>query len=140
MEQPQALAERMIGLIDGKQFEALSSVLTVDCEFVHPVATVRGCDAVAEFLRGMGAAFSTPRHQLTRTVAAGDTVTLEGVWHGTQDAPMATPHGVSPPSGRTVSIPFAAVATVRGDRLGSVHVYVDQLAFMAQLGLLPAAA
>ena len=137
MPAPQALAERMIRLIDAKDFAALSDVLAPDCEFAHPVATVRGLDAIAEFLAGMGAPFPAPRHELTDVVAAGDTVTVEGIWHGTQDGPLPTPQGELPPSGRRVSVPFAAVARIRGERIASVHVYVDQLAFMSQLGLLP---
>ncbi len=140
MEARQALVERMIGLIDRKQFGALGTVLAEDCMFAHPAATVQGPEAIGHFLQHMGAAFSTPRHELTSVVTAGDVVTVEGVWHGTQDGPMITPQGELPPSGAAVTVPFAAVARIRDDRIGSVHVYTDQLSFMGQLGLLPAAA
>ncbi len=77
---------------------------------------------------------------LTSVVTAGDVVTLEGVWSGTQTGPMATAQSELGPSGRTASVAFAAVVRTRGDLIASVHVYVDQLSFMIQLGLVPAAA
>ena len=140
MVAPQTLAERMIDLIDGKDFTSLPGVLTADCVFAHPAATVRGRDAVAEFLRVMGEPFPGSRHDLSSVIPAGDTVILEGTWTGTQERPLTTPQGELPPSGRTVSVPFAALARIRGHRIESVHVYCDQLAFMTQLGLVPAAA
>jgi ketosteroid isomerase-like protein len=50
---------------------------------------------------------------------------------------MATPDGELPPTGRTVRSRFAAVATTRGDKIESVRLYLDSMAFMAQLGLAP---
>jgi hypothetical protein len=36
-------------------------------------------------------------------------------------------------------VPFAMILRARGDLAESIHVYFDQLGFMAQLGLVPQA-
>ena len=55
----------------------------------------------------------------------------------THAGPLATPEGEIAATGRTVRVPFAAVIRVPDGRVDSVHVYLDPLGFMAQLGLEP---
>lgn len=49
---------------------------------------------------------------------------------------LRTPAGDLPPTGKTISIPYCNVLKIEAGRISSAHIYVDQLGFMAQLGLL----
>ena len=49
----------------------------------------------------------------------------------------ATPQGQMPATGRSVSIPFSTFMEIEGERITAQRAYWDQVAFMAQLGLMP---
>lgn len=140
MSEQIALVRRMLALVDDGRPDRLSEVLAPDCEFVHPMATVRGPEQVAGFLQVALTAFSGMRHDVHTAVESGDLVTIEATWTGTHTGPMTTPNGEIPPSGRTASVPLAGVLRVAHGRIASVHWYSDQLALMSQLGLIPAKA
>jgi hypothetical protein len=70
------------------------------------------------------------------------TVYAEGTFNGVNSGAMETPEGTLPATGRTLAMPFAIAVDVDVDAgyATSVHLYFDQLGFLAQLGLLPAQA
>jgi predicted ester cyclase len=67
----------------------------------------------------------------------GDRFAFEGSWSGTHTGPLAGPAGDVPPTGRRVTVPFCALGTQREGRLAAVHIELDQLGMLAQLGLVP---
>lgn len=74
---------------------------------------------------------------IEKQLEAGDTVVTEMRFTGTQTAPMTTPQGVLPPTGRRVDVPGCVLHTVRDGRITQHTGYYDQLLFLGQLGLLP---
>lgn len=57
--------------------------------------------------------------------------------HASHTAPLATPQGEVPATGRDIDVPFAGIFEVEGDRIRSIHFYLDRVGFMARLGLMP---
>ena len=52
---------------------------------------------------------------------------------------MPSPNGPIPPTGRTVVLESCDIGHPRDGKVVSFHSYMDQLAMLAQLGLLPTA-
>jgi predicted ester cyclase len=70
---------------------------------------------------------------------AEDAAAVELVFMGTHTGPLATPNGVIPPTGRRVTLQSASILRFKEGLIASEHAYPDQLDFMTQLGLMPAA-
>lgn len=130
----------MIRLQDANENEAYARGYAEDGVFVHPAATLQGREEIAAFMTGYHVAFPDGRHTVTKVLQDGDTVAVEGTFTGTNSGPLPGPDGDVPATGRTVTLRWAGIADVGPDGLRSMHGYYDQLAFLGQLGLVPAAA
>jgi ketosteroid isomerase-like protein len=129
--------------VDSGDQEGFLALMADDCRWRVPGAELRGKEQLVEWITPFWQGFSTFRHDLARTVAESDELVFgEGTWTGTNDGPLVMPDGELPPSGRTVSLPFAIAATRApdGERIESVHLYFDQVGFLGQLGVLPESA
>ncbi|HYX85200.1 MAG TPA: nuclear transport factor 2 family protein [Gaiellales bacterium] len=125
---------------DAREHEGFLAMQAADTTWVVPGGMeLRGIEQLRGWLEPFWQGFSTSRHDLTRVFEDGNTVFAEGVWTGTNDGALQMPQGTLPPTGRTVTFPFAIVVTGDLDRgvATSVHVYFDQLEFLGQLGQLP---
>jgi ketosteroid isomerase-like protein len=131
------LAERVFAVIDGQRWADYETVMHPDVEMTSPFATLHSATDWADFSRSFAVAMPDGAHTVTRVVQAGDRFAFEGHWTGTHTGPLSTPGGEVPATGRAVTMPFCAVGTQRDGRLSSVSVYLDQLAMLAQLGLVP---
>ena len=131
------LVEKAFDLTDRGEIEARADLMTPDVDFWVSGFPGTGREGTIAYSTPMIAAFSGMRHDITLAMEAGDTVAVEGVWTATHTAPLVTPEGEVPATGRSVRLPYAAVFRVRDGLFSYVHVYVDRLDFMAQLGLLP---
>jgi steroid delta-isomerase-like uncharacterized protein len=82
-------------------------------------------------------AFPDAHHTLIDAVEQGDKVAVEVRVTATHTGTLRTPQGDVPPSGRTVVWESVDFVTFRDGKIASWHAYFDQMAFAAQLGLLP---
>jgi ketosteroid isomerase-like protein len=137
MAHPEDLARRMLELTDRQDWPSREALLTEDCELVTPAGPLRGRAATTAFSAPFVGAFPDARHGIDLIASARDTVVVEGHWVGTHTGPLATPGGEVPATGRAIDLPYAVTMRVSGDLVASMHVYFDQLAFLAQLGLVP---
>lgn len=137
MATPESLARRALALTDQQDWPARQALFTDDCEFVTPLAALRGPAATTAFSEPMMRAFPDACHRIDAIISNADCAVAEGVWLATHTAALATPDGEVPATGRTVDLPFVVMLRMRDDRIGSIHVYFDQLRFLGQLGLLP---
>ena len=71
-------------------------------------------------------------------VESGDALAGEVRMTGTHTAPMVTPNGPIPATGKTITLEVCDFARFANGKVVSFHSYFDQLSIMAQLGLLPA--
>lgn len=59
------------------------------------------------------------------------------VYSGTHTGVLATPQGEVTATGRTLKLALCDVVEIAAGRIVSIRAYYDQMAFAAQLGLLP---
>jgi predicted ester cyclase len=133
------VAERMFAVIDGQRWDEYETVMHPDVEMVSPFATLHGTAQWVQFSQGFAAGVPDGRHTVTTVLQDGDRFALEGSWSGTHTGPLAGPGGELPATGRSVTVPFCAAGTLRNGRLATVSIYLDQLAMLTQLGLVPSA-
>jgi predicted ester cyclase len=124
---------------DANDMDAFIAVQAEDVVWVTPDGPLHGREAVRGYVATFRTAFPDGRHTIDRAVESGDTVAVEGHWTGTHTGPFATPQGEMPPTGRTVTMPFALFAEgdVAAREASRVAIYMDQMAMAAQLGLIP---
>jgi len=110
--------------------------VAADCEFIMPgMPPMRGHAPI----RGMFEAYARAFPDFTCTPLSGiesaDTYAGEARYSGTHRAPLATPQGEIPPTGRQVSWQSADIVRLDGGKIVSWHVYHDPIVILAQLGL-----
>jgi steroid delta-isomerase-like uncharacterized protein len=137
MTDPRTLAERLFAAMDDHRWDDVTTVVQPDAEISTPFAQGMSVAAWLDLNHAFATAFPDGRHTITDVIADGDRVAIEGTWSGTHTGPMAGPGGEIPATGRSVTLPFCGVATVRDDRIAAVTMYLDQMAMLAQLGILP---
>ncbi|MEA2511592.1 MAG: hypothetical protein QOJ59_1079 [Thermomicrobiales bacterium] len=98
---------------------------------------LRGMAEVVPVLHAFCDAFPNIRHDIVDTVEAGDKIAVELAVKGTHSGTFRTPQGDIPATGRTIVWDSVDVVTIRDGKIASWHTYFDQMAFLAQLGLLP---
>ena len=133
-----SVARLALELTDRHDLAGREGLMTEDATFTIPGQPPLDRAGSSAFSRPMLAAFPDGRHQIDLVIEDGDHVLVEGVWLATHTEPLATPDGEVPATGRPVTLPFAMVVTFDGDRAKSLRIYFDQLAFLGQLGLIPA--
>ena len=105
--------------------------------------TLKGPEAAASFGWALIDAFPDGRLTTSTLISEGDLVLAEQALEGTHTAPLKDPSGQMPPvppTGKRVVIKAAIVFRVQDGLVREVRVYADNMALMAQLGLLPAPA
>jgi ketosteroid isomerase-like protein len=125
---------------DARELEGFLALQAEDAEWIVPGAELHGRDQVRGFTQPFWSGFSRYRHDIADVVESGNRVYAEGVWTGTHDGPLPIPDGSEvPPTGREVSFRFAMSLEIDPERqqATSVHIYFDQLEFLAGLGLVP---
>ncbi len=96
----------------------------------------KGRAAIREWYGGFLNAFPDLEGKRERAFAQGEWVCVEYMVSGTHKGPLPGPEGEIPPTNRQVRVTNCSVYRVQGGKITEVHEYFDQLAFMAQLGLM----
>ena len=125
---------------DAGDLDGFIELQAPDCTWVTPNGEVHGHEELRDWLSVWLSGFPTERrHQLDRVVEVDGTVYCEGVFKGVNAGPMDTPQGLLPATGKTVAMRFALVVDIDVDagHASRVQLYLDQLDFLGQLGLLP---
>lgn len=136
MTEIRTLVTRMFDAIDNARYDQLTTAVWEDVEHTNPMATMHSAAEWAEFSRNWATAVPDGRHTVTRVLQDGDWGAIEGSYRGTHTGPLQTPQGELPATGRSVELAFGGFGHVRDGRLDVVHVYMDLLSVMAQLGQL----
>jgi predicted ester cyclase len=120
------------------QWERDREIMSPDVVTVDPSGTITGIEAFLEHEAVFGRALPDARAELVRAVEADGIVMTEGIFSGTHTGPLATPGGEIPPTGNSIRLPFADVFVIRDGVIVEHNIYYDQIAFLTQLGLMPA--
>ncbi len=136
----QAIVERSIAAIGGGDREQPARDLApeVRLSYRRPGgAEHSGPQAVKEHYQEWRGAFPDLRLQVSRIVATGGTVVVEGEFSGTHTGTLGTPAGAVTATGHRVSGGFVQVFTVDRGMVSEIHTYADYASVLMQLGLAP---
>jgi len=133
------IVERHYADAADKDWQRMKTLFTDDVVTEMPGAgTINGVDAFIEYSKGFFVALPDARMEISSVIEQGNTVIAEGRFVGTHTGPLMTPTGQEiPPTGKKVSLPFADVFVVQGDKVTNHRIYFDQMVLMQQLGLMP---
>jgi predicted ester cyclase len=98
----------------------------------------QGLDAVKGFTAGMHDALSDFSLTIEDMIAEGDKVAVRATTRGTHTAPLPTPAGIIPPTGKQVSMSTISILRIADGKIAEERVQADVLGFMQQLGVIPA--
>ncbi|MCF2530793.1 ester cyclase [Yinghuangia soli] len=119
---------------------AIAECFAPDAVASTPDGEFRGRDAIADYMAGFAVAVPDSEFDHEHRYEAGDTAVDEGWLHGTNTGPLTMPDGTTlAPTGRPIRIHGCDIATAEDGRIVDYRLYFDQLAFLEQLGLAPAA-
>jgi len=99
-------------------------------------APITGRKAVEDHFRENWKPFPDAAIKVVNRVASGDFVVDEVSWSGTHKGPLKTPKQTIPPTGKRVEGLAVGVAKVEKGKISRMSIYYDNLAYMAQLGLM----
>lgn len=106
---------------------------------LHPgfTAPITGLEGVKQFTAGFHTAMAPHSLTIDDLVVEGDRAAARWTATGTHSAPLPTPAGTVPPSGKRVTMAGMSFLRVAGGRIVEERVQADALSMMQQLGLLP---
>jgi len=115
--------QRVLAVVDAGDAADFVDLLTPDAEFRFGNSpAIIGADAIRGVVAGFFAAIASSRHELL------------DVWN---DAPTAVCEGVvtyTRHNGSSLSVPFANVFELNGDKIASYRIYIDNSALFADPG------
>ena len=128
----------LFAVIDGQRWDEYETVMHPDVEMTSPFATLHSAAEWAEFSRGFAVAMPDGEHTITERCWSGRRpVRLRGLLDRHPHRAAGHAGGEVPATGRAVTLPFCAVGRSATDGSRRVPSYLDQLAMLAQLGLVP---
>jgi steroid delta-isomerase-like uncharacterized protein len=137
MAEARDISDRYTEAINAHDAAAIGALYGDDGVFSEPAGEVRGPEAIIEYWERLFAAFPDLSGRDEFKAESGNTAINEWSFAGTHTAPLATPEGTIPATGKRVTFRGCDALTVRDGRIRSHRAYYDQLAFMTQLGLVP---
>lgn len=102
-------------------------------------APITGRKAVESHFRENWKGFPDAAVQVTNRIASGDWVVDEVTWSGTHKGPISAPGQTIPATGKRVQGLAVGIAKVEKGKISRMNIYYDNMAYLAQLGLLPGA-
>jgi predicted ester cyclase len=113
---------------------------TADVEVINVATgeTLHGSQGLRQFLQGWATAFPDSTVETTRVVADEQGAAMEFTGRGTQTGPLRGPMGEIPPTGKSVTAPFAQALEMRQGKVARTRLYFDAMGMLVQLGVIPA--
>lgn len=130
------VAERSIVARD---WDAYGSAFAEDLHMVTPAIPghTTGREARIQFVQGIMRSFPDGVVEIQRHFGRGDWACLEVLFTGTHAGPMPGPGGTEiPPTNKAVKWPYCMVMKFEDGLVSELYEYYDQVALLAQLGLM----
>ena len=96
---------------------------------------LQGKEGGRQYATGWADAFPDGRITLDTVAGGGDTVVVEFTGTGTHTGDLVTSMGTIPATGRSVTLHFCDVLTMKDGQIVKQNTYLDTGSLMAQLGL-----
>jgi steroid delta-isomerase-like uncharacterized protein len=125
---------------NAREFDRIADQFADDAEILLVGSGTRftGRDGSKEYSRSWADAFPDGRVAVDNIISAGDAVVVEFTGRGTHTAPLTTPAGDIPATGRSVTQQLCDVYEFTGDgKIKKQRVYFDSASLLAQLGVTP---
>jgi steroid delta-isomerase-like uncharacterized protein len=116
-----------------RQVEAMAPDSTITMMGTGEV--LKGPDGARKYNTGWANAFPNGQLTIDTLVGDGDTVVVEFTGRGTHTGTLETSMGSIPATGRSVTLHFCDVLTMKDGKVASQNSYMDTGSMMAQLGL-----
>ena len=122
-----------------KDRKAAEQCYAVDCVGITPDAgRVTGREAVVDYTMGFVDAFPDLTYEYVAKHESGDCAIDEGLFRGTNTAPLRLPNGDTiPATGKQVTARGCDICQVRDGVIVEHRFYYDQVELLSRLGLLP---
>ena len=132
------LLDRYVERYNAGDLDGVMELYAEDAVQIMPDGTYEGWNAVRDRLAQELDGFTQLNHTVRSFVEQGDTFADEWTFVGTHSGPFRLPDGSElPPTGKRVEIRGMEVVQVRDGKIILNALYYDNLASMAQLGLIP---
>ena len=116
--------------------EVCAADMVLDPGFGDPA---RGLAAVKGFTAAFHSAFSNFYLRVEDLIADGDRVAVRWTTGGTHTAPLLSPGGEIPPTGKAMAMTGMSILRLAGGKIIEERVQADVIGAMQQLGVIPAA-
>lgn len=138
MESYRDLLDRYVELYNSGDLDGVMELYAEDSSQLMPDGMFEGRSVIRDRLAKELTAFTDLAHRVVSYVEEGDAFADEWVFVGTHTGPITLPDGTEvPATGKRVEVPGMELVRVRDGRIVVDNLYYDNLAVLAQLGLLP---
>jgi steroid delta-isomerase-like uncharacterized protein len=132
------LLDRYIERYNARDIEAVGDLYAEDAIRSMPDGTFEGRSSIRERLASELAVFPDVIYTVSSFIEEGDSFADEWTIVGTNTGPLTLANGTElPPSGKKVEIRGMEFVQVRDGKIVIHNLYHDNMAVMAQLGLVP---
>lgn len=132
------LLDRYVERYNAGDLDAVMDLYAEDAVQLMPDGTFEGQGTIRERLAQELNGFSDVAHRVESFVEQGDAFADEWTFVGTHTGAVALPDGSQlPPTGKRVEIRGMELVQVRDGRIVIDNLYYDNMAVLAQLGLVP---
>jgi steroid delta-isomerase-like uncharacterized protein len=133
-----SLLERYVELYNAGDLEACMDLYAEDAVQIMPEGTFEGRSSIRERLNRELAGFSDLIYTVGSFVEQGDTFADEWTFVATHTGPFQLPDGTEfPATGKRVELRGMELVQVRDGKIVIDNLYYDNMAVLAQLGLVP---
>lgn len=133
--------EQAVEAFNAKDEEKFVAMASPDVELPSPGGiNLRGIDGFRQWFRLWTEAFPDRQVRYHNIVGDENQAIGEGTFTGSHTGVMRLPTGDVPPTGRSVTLDYAAVQRVSNGKITYLRHYLDVMELMTQLGLVGAEA
>jgi len=140
MGKASTVADAFENALNAHDIDGLGNLLADDVTYweANLPGPLSGREAVKQHFRENWKSFSDSHLRLVNRVESGDWIADETEWTATHTGPINVPgQAPIPATGKRMKGMAVAVGQTREGKVHRLNIYYDNMAFMAQLGLMP---
>ena len=124
--------------MDDHDFDQTAKLHSENCSYRMNYDTMQGAAAFRGMIAAWYGAFPDIKHEVLEYVEEGNKAAWALRITGTHTAPMQSPNGTIPATGKRIDFRAVDFVTFGADgKAQSWNIYFDQLGFLQQLGIVP---